>query len=63
MVTKKNKLDPLLKIYWPQVPGNKCIEFIIVHSPRTSAGCGSHVTWRNLGSACLSESLKKAAFL
>lgn len=37
MVTKKNKLGILPKIYWAQVPGNKCVEFIIVHPQRISA--------------------------
>lgn len=27
----KNKLGPLPKIYWAQVPGNKCVGFITVH--------------------------------
>lgn len=59
MVMKKSKLGPP-KIYWAQVPGNKCVEFIIVHFQRTSAGCGRHVTWGSLGLAAQNH---LAAFL
>lgn len=57
---KKSKLGPP-KIYWAQVPGNKCVEFIIVHFQRTSAGCGRHVTWRSLGIAAQNH-LRKLLF-
>lgn len=63
MVTKENKLGPPPKIYWTQVPGNKCVEFIIVHFQRISAGCGHHVTWESLGLAAQNHLRKLLFFL
>lgn len=60
MVMKESKLGPP-KIYWAQVPGNKCVEFIIVHFQRILAGCGRHVTWGSLGLAAQNH-LRKLIF-
>lgn len=62
MVMKESKLGPP-KIYWAQVPGNKCVEFIIVHFQRISAGCGRHVTWGSLGLAAQNHLRKLIFFL
>lgn len=63
MVTKENKPGTLPKIHWAQSPGNKCVEFIPVHSRWTLAGCGSHVPCGSLGPAAQNHSRKLLFFI